>query len=82
MKNLTPKQLEKLESQIAALAFKLNKVCEQHKIADRSMELNDERFEDWDAETQEGMVNALHQVDHALDRVSYWISVVRENEGA
>lgn len=82
MKNLTPKQLEKLENQIAALSWKLTKVCEQHKIADRSMELSDEGFDDWDAETQEGMVNALHNVDHALDRVAYWISIVREKQGA
>jgi hypothetical protein len=82
MKNLTEKQLLKLEDQIAALSFKLSKACDQHKISDRYMELCDGSFDDWDSESQESMVHALHQVDHALDRVSCLIQTVRENQGA
>jgi len=81
MKNLTPKQLAKLESQIAAIAFKLTKVCEQHKISERYNDLMDEGFQDWDAQTQEGMVNALHNVDHALDTVHFLLSNLTEENG-
>ena len=80
MKNLTPKQLIKLEKQISSICFKLAKVCKEHKIPERYDELTNEGFDDWDALTQEGMVNALHNADHLLDRVLYWILVVQENE--
>lgn len=82
MKNLTPKQLEKLENQIASLSNKLASICQQHRIGDRNMELVDEGFSDWDAETQEGMVYSLHQADFALDRLFSLIETVRQNQGA
>jgi hypothetical protein len=82
MKNLTPKQLAKLESQIALLSHKLALVCQQHKISERNMELVDAGFDDWDAETQEGMVNELHNMDRMLDTLHCRIIDLRENEGA
>jgi hypothetical protein len=82
MKNLTPKQLLKLENQIGLLSHKLAIVCQQHKIADRSWELTEERFDDWDAQTQEGMVNELHNLDRMLDTLHCRIIDLRENEGA
>jgi len=82
MKNLTPKQLLKLENQIGLLSHKLAIVCQQHKIGDRSMELSDEQFDDWDAQTQEGMVNELHNLDRMLDTLHCRIIDLRENQGA
>ena len=82
MKNLTPKQLAKLENQIGLLAHKLALICQQHKISDRNMELVDAGFDDWDAETQEGMVNELHNLDRMLDTLHCRIIDLRENEGA
>jgi hypothetical protein len=82
MKNLTPKQLLKLENQIGLLAHKLAIVCQQHKIADRNMDLVDAGFDDWDAETQEGMVNELHNMDRMLDTLHCRIIDLRENQGA
>ena len=74
MKQLTDKQLLKLEDQICALSFKLTKVCKQHKIADKSSELFDISWQDWDNyETQEAIVNALNNIDHELDNLSYYI---------
>ena len=81
MKNLTPKQLEKLENQIASLSNKLASICQQHRIGDRNMELVNEGFIDWDAETQEGMVYSLHQADFTLDRLFSLVQTVRENMG-
>ena len=82
MKNLTPKQLLKLENQIGLLAHKLAMVCQQHKISERNMDLIDDGFDDWDAETQEGMVNELHNMDRMLDTLYCRIIDLRENEGA
>ena len=44
-------------------------------------DLMDEGFQDWDAQTQEGMVNALHNVDHALDSVHFLLSNLTEENG-
>jgi hypothetical protein len=82
MKQLTKKQLLALESQIAILATKLEKICIKNKIGDRVTQLSDERWYDYDAETQEGMVNALHNADHALSQVSYLLDLLRNKQGA
>ena len=82
MKNLTPKQLLKLENQIGLLAHKLAMVCQQHKISERNMDLVDAGFDDWDAETQEGMVNELHNLDRMLDTLHCRIIDLTLNEGA
>jgi len=75
MKQLTDKQLLKLDAQISALSFKLSKVCKQHKIADKSMELFDISWQDWDNyESQEGIVNALNNIDKELDNLAYYIT--------
>lgn len=80
MNHLTPEQLQKLEKQIRLICFKLAKVCKEHQIPERYSQLRKEGFDDWDALTQEGMVNALHNANHLLDRVLYWILVVSETE--
>ena len=82
MKQLTEKQLIALDNQIAILATKLDKICLKNKIGDRVVQLSDERWYDYDAETQEGMVNALHSVDHALSNVSYLLDLLRKTQGA
>jgi hypothetical protein len=46
------------------------------------MELSDEQFDDWDAQTQEGMVNELHNLDRMLDTLHCRIIDLRENQGA
>lgn len=82
MKNLTPKQLEKLENQIGALSFKLYKICQQVKVSDKNDELADERFDDYDSQTQEAMIVKLNHVDFFLDELHCLIQSIRENEGA
>ena len=82
MKNLTPKQLEKLENQIGTLSFKLYKICQQVKVSDKNNELMDERFEDYDSQTQEAMIVKLNHVDFFLDELHCLIQSIRENEGA
>ena len=82
MKQLTKKQLVALDNQIAILSTRLEKICLKNKIHDRSFQLSDERWYDYDAETQEGMVNALHNADHALSQVSYLLDLLRNNQGA
>lgn len=81
MKQLTKKQLLALDSQIASLATKLEKICLKNKIGDRVTQLSNDRWYDYDAETQEGMVNALHNADHALSQVSYLLYLLK-NQGA
>jgi hypothetical protein len=82
MKNLTPKQLEKLENQIGTLSFKLYKICQQVKVSDKNDELMDERFDDYDSQTQEAMIVKLNHVDFFLDELHCLIQSIRENEGA
>lgn len=82
MKQLTEKQLIALDNQIAILATKLEKICLKYKIGDRLTQLDNERWYDYDAQTQEGMVNALHNVDHALSNVSHLLDLLRTNQGA
>lgn len=82
MKNLTPKQLEKLENQIGTLSFKLYKICQQVKVSDKNEELMDERFDDYDSQTQEAMIVKLNHVDFFLDELHCLIQSIRENEGA
>lgn len=82
MKNLTPKQLEKLENQIGALSFKLYKICQQVKVSDKNDELADECFDDYDSQTQEAMIVKLNHVDFFLDELHCLIQSIRENEGA
>jgi hypothetical protein len=82
MKNLTPKQLEKLENQIGTLSFKLYKICQQVKVSDKNNELMDERFDDYDSQTQEAMIVKLNHVDFFLDELHCLIQSIRENEGA
>ena len=82
MKNLTPKQLEKLENQIDTLSFKLYKICQQVKVSDKNEELMDERFDDYDSQTQEAMIVKLNHVDFFLDELHCLIQSIRENEGA
>jgi hypothetical protein len=73
MKKFTPKQLEKLESQIDAISSKLTKVCTQHKIGDKKLELPC-GWDDWDNyESQEAIVNALQNIDIELSNLSYYI---------
>ena len=66
--------MERLAEQMASVSSRLNKICQEYKIGDRYEQLCDENFCDWDAETQEGMVNALHNADMELDRVAYFVS--------
>lgn len=82
MKNLTPKQLEKLENQIGALSFKLYKICQQVKVSDKNDELANECFDDYDSQTQEAMIVKLNHVDFFLDELHCLIQSIRENEGA
>jgi hypothetical protein len=82
MKNLTPKQLEKLENQIGTLSFKLYKICQQVKVSNKNDELMDERFDDYDSQTQEAMIVKLNHVDFFLDELHCLIQSIRENEGA
>jgi len=82
MKNLTPKQLEKLENQIGTLSFKLYKICQQVKVSNKNEELMDERFDDYDSQTQEAMIVKLNHVDFFLDELHCLIQSIRENEGA
>ena len=82
MKNLTPKQLEKLENQIGTLSFKLYKICEQVKKSEKIDELTDENFDDYDSQTQEAMMIKLNHVDFFLDELHCLIQSIRENEGA
>ena len=81
MKNLTPKQLARLEASIASLSHRLAVVCDQYKISERNMELVDAGFDDWDAETQEGMVNELHNMDRMLDTLHCRIIDLKETQG-
>ena len=46
------------------------------------MDLVDAGFDDWDAETQEGMVNKLHNMDRMLDTLHCRIIDLRETQGA
>ena len=73
MRQLTDKQLQKLDAQISALSDKLTKVCSQHKVNERREEL--EGWNDWDGyETQEGIINALANIDTELSNLSYYIT--------
>lgn len=75
MRQLTDKQLLKLDAQISALSDKLTKVCNQHKVSDKKTELDESNFDDWDAyETQEGIINALANIDAELSNLSYYIT--------
>ena len=75
MKQLTDKQLLKLDAQICALSDKLTKVCNQHKVTEKNDELVNISWCDWDAyETQEGIINALHNIDIELSNLSYYIT--------
>jgi hypothetical protein len=79
MRQLTDKQLLKLDAQISALSFKLSKVCKQHKIAEKNDELVNVSWSDWDAyDTQEGIINALHNIDKELDNLSYYITQINK----
>ena len=82
MKNLTSKQLEKLENQIAAISFKLYKVCQQNKVSEKIEQLTDDNFYDYDAQTQEAMMFKLNQVEYQLDELHCMIQTLRENQGA
>jgi hypothetical protein len=82
MKQLTQKQILSLEDQIAKISFRLEKVCHNFKIGERMDQLGNERWYDYDAENQEGMVNALHQADHALSRVYDLLNILKEQQGA
>ena len=75
MRQLTDKQLFKLDAQISALSDKLTKVCNQHKVTDKNDELVSASWCDWDAyETQEGIINALANIDAELSNLSYYIT--------
>jgi polyphosphate kinase 2 (PPK2 family) len=82
MKQLTEKQILSLEDQIAKISFRLEKVCQNFKIGERMDQLSNERWYDYDAENQEGMVNALHQADHALSNVHHLLTILKEQQGA
>lgn len=75
MRQLTDKQLFKLDAQISALSDKLTKVCNQHKVTDKNDELVSVSWCDWDNyESQEAIVNALHNIDMELSNLSYYIT--------
>lgn len=75
MRQLTDKQLFKLDAQISALSDKLTKVCNQHKVSDKKTELMEINFEDWDNyESQEAIINALSNIDAELSNLSYYIT--------
>ena len=78
MKNLTPKQLEKLEDEIGKLSFKLYKTCQKIKLSEKMEELCKENWNDYDAQTQESLINKLNQVDFFLDEVHFMIQSLRE----
>ena len=78
MKNLTPKQLEKLEDEIGKLSFKLYKTCQKIKLSEKMEELYKENWNDYDAQTQESLINKLNQVDFFLDEVHCMIQSLRE----
>ena len=80
MKNLTPKQLEKLEDEIGKLSFRLYKVCQRIKLSEKIGELTDENFDDYDSKTQEAIMNKLNHVDFFLDEVHCLIQEVIENK--
>ena len=71
MKQLTEKQMKRLEAQVASVSSRLYKICQEHKISVRHGQLYDENFCDWDGEHQEAIVNALHNADMELDRITY-----------
>lgn len=73
MKQLTAKQMKRLEAQVASVSSRLYKICQEHKIAERNGQLYDDNFCDWDAENQEAMVSMLHNADMELDRLTYLI---------
>lgn len=77
MKNLTPKQLQKLESQIDLLSSKLDKVFKEFKVSEKKDELFNENFCDWDAQTQEGMINELGNLEFTLSNLSSRINDLR-----